>query len=308
MIGLYYILIFREQSGSSLGAFRLSWLLTSDNVDCEKHTISKRLRGIPKEVNKMFLEVKDLNKQFTDQNNSTTTVLSDIQLDVEKGEFISILGPSGCGKSTLLSIVAGLTTATSGTITIDGHSITQPGKDRGMVFQEPALFPWLTVKENVIFPLKKEMSKSDAVAQAKKYLKMVQLTNYLDHYPHELSGGMQQRVSIARALAMDPTLLLMDEPFGALDEQTRSRLHTQLESIWRDTKKTILFVTHSITESIKLSDRIIVLGTQPGVILTDIKVDIPRPREEHKQEMIEIEEHVMHYLKKEIDKVVSWEL
>ncbi|GGM41539.1 nitrate/sulfonate/bicarbonate ABC transporter ATP-binding protein [Paraliobacillus quinghaiensis] len=256
----------------------------------------------------MFLTINDLNKQFIDQNDITNTVLQDINLNVEQGEFISILGPSGCGKSTLLSIVAGLTSATSGQINVDGHSISKPGKDRGVVFQEPALFPWLTVKENVIFPLKKEMSKSEAITHAKKYLKMVQLTNYLDHYPHELSGGMQQRVAIARALAMDPTLLLMDEPFGALDEQTRSRLHTQLESIWRDTKKTILFVTHSITESIKLSDRIIVMGTQPGVILTDIKVDIPRPREDHKQEMIEIEEHVMQYLKKEIDKVVSGEL
>jgi len=177
-----------------------------------------------------------------------------------------------------------------------------------MVFQQAALFPWLNVMENVTFPLKKEMSKKQAEEQAKKYLQMVQLSNYLHHYPHELSGGMQQRVAIARALAMNPDTLLMDEPFGALDEQTRTRLHSQLETIWTETKKTILFVTHSISESIKLSDRIIVMGTKPGTILQDITVDLPRPREQYKKEMLELEEHIMGYLKKEIDKVVSEEL
>ncbi|WP_138419916.1 ABC transporter ATP-binding protein [Aquibacillus sediminis] len=256
----------------------------------------------------MFISINQLNKQFLDKNDQPTTVLKDIELDIEKGEFVSILGPSGCGKSTLLSIVAGLTSATNGEILVEDKKITKPGKDRGMVFQEAALFPWINVIENVMFPLKKEMSKQEATAQAKKYLQMVQLSNYLEHYPHELSGGMQQRVSIARALAMDPEILLMDEPFGALDEQTRTRLHGQLEEIWIKTKKTVLFVTHSISESIKLSDRIIVMGTRPGTILTDIKVDIPRPRREHKEDMLELEEHVMSYLKKEIDKVVSEEL
>ncbi|MDC3415957.1 ABC transporter ATP-binding protein [Aquibacillus salsiterrae] len=256
----------------------------------------------------MFISINQLNKQFTDKNGNPSTVLKDINLAIEKGEFVSILGPSGCGKSTLLSIVAGLTDVTSGEIIVDGTKITKPGKDRGMVFQQAALFPWINVLENVMFPLKKEMSKKEATDQAKKYLKMVQLSNYLEHYPHELSGGMQQRVAIARALAMDPDILLMDEPFGALDEQTRTRLHDQLEDIWTETKKTVLFVTHSISESIKLSDRIIVMGTRPGTVLTDIKVDIPRPRSEHKDKMIEIEEHVMGYLKKEIDKVVSEEL
>ncbi|WP_079709603.1 ABC transporter ATP-binding protein [Paraliobacillus ryukyuensis] len=255
----------------------------------------------------MFLTIQQLNKQFSDQNDQVSTILKDINLSVNEGEFISVLGPSGCGKSTLLSIIAGLTSATEGKIEVEGTPISSPGKDRGMVFQEPALFPWLSVKENVMFPLKSDGSKIDAEEKAKNYLKMVQLSNYLDHYPHEISGGMQQRVAIARALAMDPRLLLMDEPFGALDEQTRTRLHTQLENIWRDTKKTILFVTHSITESIKLSDRIIVMGTRPGTILTDIKVTIPRPREDHKEEMFELEEEIMTYLKKEIDKVISEE-
>lgn len=256
----------------------------------------------------MFIEITDIQKQYLDKDNNPLNVLTDINLKVEKGEFVSILGPSGCGKSTLLSIVAGLTKATSGEIVVNNQKITKPGKDRGMVFQQAALFPWLNVLENVTFPLKKEMSKKQAEDQARKYLQMVQLSNYLHHYPHELSGGMQQRVAIARALSMNPDTLLMDEPFGALDEQTRTRLHGQLETIWTETKKTILFVTHSISESIKLSDRIIVMGTKPGTILQDIQVDLPRPREQYKKEMLQIEEHIMGYLKKEIDKVVSEEL
>lgn len=256
----------------------------------------------------MFINIEHLNKHFIDKDGQPVTVLKDIDLSIEKGEFVSILGPSGCGKSTLLNIVAGLTSASTGVVEAADQSIKKPGKDRGMVFQQAALFPWLNVLDNVMFPLKKEMTKKDAAAQAKKYLKMVQLSNYLHHYPHELSGGMQQRVAIARALAMNPEILLMDEPFGALDEQTRSRLHEQLEQIWMDTKKTVMFVTHSISESIKLSDRIIVMGTRPGTIIADIKVDIPRPREGHKEEMIAIEEEIMVHLKKEIDKVVSEEL
>ncbi|WP_404331156.1 ABC transporter ATP-binding protein [Mesobacillus maritimus] len=256
----------------------------------------------------MFIEITDIQKQYLDKDNNPLNVLTDINLKVEKGEFVSILGPSGCGKSTLLSIVAGLTKATSGEIFVNNQKVTKPGKDRGMVFQQAALFPWLNVLENVTFPLKKEMPKKQAEDQAKKYLQMVQLSNYLHHYPHELSGGMQQRVAIARALSMNPDTLLMDEPFGALDEQTRTRLHGQLETIWTETKKTILFVTHSISESIKLSDRIIVMGTKPGTILQDIQVDLPRPRERYKKEMLQIEEHIMGYLKKEIDKVVSEEL
>jgi NitT/TauT family transport system ATP-binding protein len=256
----------------------------------------------------MFITINQVQKQYSDKNNQPVDILKDINLTVEKGEFVSILGPSGCGKSTLLSIVAGLTKATSGEILVNNIKITKPGKDRGMVFQQAALFPWLNVMENVTFPLKKEMSKKQAEEQAKKYLQMVQLGNYTGHYPHELSGGMQQRVAIARALAMNPDTLLMDEPFGALDEQTRARLHGQLENIWTETKKTILFVTHSISESIKLSDRIVVMGTKPGTIIQDIKVDLPRPREQYKKEMLEIEDHIMGYLKREIDKVVSEEL
>ena len=256
----------------------------------------------------MFIEINQLDKQYTDKDNQPNIVLDDINLSIAKGEFVSILGPSGCGKSTLLSMVAGLVRPTDGDIIVNDYRVEKPGKDRGMVFQEAALFPWMNVLDNVTFPLRKEMSKKEAKNRAMHYLKMVQLSNYPSHYPHELSGGMQQRVAIARSLAMDPGVLLMDEPFGALDEQTRTRLHHQLEEIWMETKKTILFVTHSISESIKLSDRIVVMGTRPGTILTDIPVDIPRPRDQHKAEMIELEEQISALLKNEIDKVISEEL
>ncbi|WP_442600190.1 ABC transporter ATP-binding protein [Neobacillus sp. D3-1R] len=255
----------------------------------------------------MFLQMKNINKQFTNQK-QTSDVLKHIDLDIKEGEFVCILGPSGCGKSTLLSIVAGLTKPTSGEVLLNGNPIKKPGKDRGMVFQQAALFPWMTVEENVMFPLRKEMKKSEARELAHHYLQMVQLSNYTKHSPHELSGGMQQRVAIARALSMNPKVLLMDEPFGALDEQTRSRLHHELEKIWLETKKTILFVTHSISESIKLSDRIIVMGTRPGVVLEDIQVKIPRPRASHPQAVAKLEEKIMGLLQLEIDKVVKEEL
>ncbi|MFC4714377.1 ABC transporter ATP-binding protein [Planococcus dechangensis] len=256
----------------------------------------------------MFIEIHHINKVYTDKDNQDNTVLRDINLEIPKGQFVSILGPSGCGKSTLLSMIAGLTSATSGDIIVDDKKVLKPGKDRGMVFQEAALFPWMNVTENVVFPLRKEMNKKQAAERARHFLQMVQLSNYASHYPHELSGGMQQRVSIARSLAMDPAVLLMDEPFGALDEQTRSRLHGQLETIWIDTQKTIVFVTHSISESIKLSDRIVVMGTRPGTVIADISVDIPRPREQHKQQVAALEEQIMGLLKTEIDKVINEEL
>jgi len=256
----------------------------------------------------LFIEIQHINKIYTDKDNNANTVLEDINLEIPKGQFVSILGPSGCGKSTLLSMIAGLTSASSGGIIVDGKKVQKPGKDRGMVFQEAALFPWMTVTENVVFPLRKDMHKKQSAERARHFLQMVQLSNYAGHYPHELSGGMQQRVSIARSLAMDPAVLLMDEPFGALDEQTRSRLHGQLEKIWIDTKKTIVFVTHSISESIKLSDRIVVMGTRPGTIIADIEVDIPRPRDEHKQQVAALEERIMALLKGEIDKVINEEL
>ena len=252
----------------------------------------------------MFLHISNIQKSFKNHG-KVEQVLKDIDLHVNEGEFVSFLGPSGCGKSTLLSIIAGLVKPSEGSVYLNGQKITKPGKDRGMVFQAAALFPWLTVEENVIFPLRKEVKKKEAKEIAQKYLKLVQLSPYANHFPHELSGGMQQRVAIARALAMNPRVLLMDEPFGALDEQTRMRLHLELETIWLETKKTILFVTHSIQEALKLSDRIIVMGTHPGVILADIQLKIERPRDKHIHQLTMYEKTIMELLKAEIDKVVD---
>ncbi|WP_085522659.1 ABC transporter ATP-binding protein [Tuberibacillus sp. Marseille-P3662] len=256
----------------------------------------------------MFLQASDLTKTFPQKDQQTLTVFSNIDLSVEQNEFVSILGPSGCGKSTLLSMVAGLEAPTSGTLTLEEEPISGPGVERGMVFQQPALFPWLSVKENVMFPLKPMHGKRESEEMALKHLKMVHLSRFTDAYPHELSGGMQQRVAIARALAMDPKVLLMDEPFGALDEQTRHILHDELMKIWAETKKTILFVTHSINEAIKLSDRVVVMGTKPGRVIADYQVDIPRPRERDDERMIAMEKDIMGLLETEINKVLEEEL
>lgn len=255
----------------------------------------------------MFLNIQNVQKSFQNHGKKEQ-VLKDIDLHIKEGEFVSLLGPSGCGKSTLLNIVAGLLKPSEGNIFLEDKKVTKPGKDRGMVFQQAALFPWLSVEENVMFPLRKEMGKKAAKETAHKFLKLVQLSQYAKHSPHELSGGMQQRVAIARALAMNPRVLLMDEPFGALDEQTRMRLHGELETIWMETKKTILFVTHSIQEAVKLSDRIIVMGTHPGTILKDIQVNIDRPRDRHIRELAQYEQTIMDLLKTEIDKVAEEEL
>ncbi|WP_179151872.1 ABC transporter ATP-binding protein [Oceanobacillus senegalensis] len=255
----------------------------------------------------MFLEINQVGKTFTTEEKQFQ-VFSDINLDIPENQFVSILGPSGCGKSTLLSMVAGLEDTSEGSIILQGNKITSPGPDRGMVFQQPSLFPWLNVHDNITFPLKGKMSKKEADKRATHFLKMVQLSRFRDNYIFELSGGMQQRVAIARALAMDPKVLLMDEPFGALDEQTRHIMHDELMKIWQETQKTILFVTHSITEAIKLSDRIVVMGTRPGRIIADIKVDIARPRERGNLESIELEKEIMDLLEGEINKVLKEEL
>lgn len=245
--------------------------------------------------------MKNVGKSFDNQ----FEVFSNLDLTIEENQFVSLLGPSGCGKSTLLSMVAGLEPVTEGTIELDQQRIKKAGPDRGMVFQQPSLFPWLNVKENVMFPLKK---KKDAEERAEQFLKMVHLSRFQESYTHELSGGMQQRVAIARALAMDPKVLLMDEPFGALDEQTRHILHEELMKIWQDTQKTILFVTHSIQEAIKLSDRVVVMGTRPGRIIADFPIDIPRPRKRDDERVIALEKKVMGLLEGEINKVLKEEL
>ncbi|RYD38640.1 MAG: ABC transporter ATP-binding protein [Verrucomicrobiaceae bacterium] len=224
------------------------------------------------------LEVRGLTKSFP-TGDRTHTVFEGLDLDIHRREFITVIGPSGCGKSTFLRIAAGLDEATGGVIRLNGKEVTGPGPDRGMVFQGYTLFPWLTVKANVMFGLKlKGQSTMTAEENARTWIHMVGLGNFENAYPHQLSGGMKQRVAIARALANEPRILIMDEPFGALDAQTRTRMQGYLLQIWRKVDITILFITHDLDEAIHLSDRIVVLGTNPGGLREVIENPVPRPR------------------------------
>lgn len=226
----------------------------------------------------VLLDVRGLCKSFTTPNGIHTT-LQDISLQVHRREFICVVGPSGCGKSTFIRIAAGLDSPTAGEILLDGKPVEKPGSDRGMVFQGYTLFPWLTVKRNVMFGLQVGGKSSfDAESEARQWIELVGLSKFENSYPHELSGGMKQRVAIARALANRPRILLMDEPFGALDAQTRAQMQAYLLQIWRQVDVTILFITHDLDEAIYLADRILVLGTNPSQILEFVENPVPRPR------------------------------
>jgi NitT/TauT family transport system ATP-binding protein len=205
--------------------------------------------------------------------------LDDVSLTVNEGEFVALLGPSGCGKSTLLNVLAGFEKITEGSLLFDGTAVTRPGPDRGVVFQEAALFPWLNVWENVIFgPRVQGMARSEYESRARDLLKLVGLSSFADALPIQLSGGMRQRVGIARVLVMNPRALLMDEPFGALDAQTRLAMQQLLLDVWQSLGTTVLFVTHDIDEAILLSDRICVMSARPGRIIRTIPIALPRPR------------------------------
>jgi len=206
--------------------------------------------------------------------------LEDVNLEVETGEFVSILGPSGCGKTTFLNAVDGSQPLKAGWIRLDGKDIGPPGRDRAVVFQSPSLLPWRTVKDNIIYGLELQGRKRDPASQetVARLIKMVGLSGFERSYPSELSGGMQQRVNLARALAIDPELLLLDEPFAALDAQTREFMQSELLRIWQDSRKTAIFITHQIDEAIYLSDRVLVFSARPGTIRESIRIDLPRPR------------------------------
>ena len=250
-----------------------------------------------------FLELKNVSKSFG-TNGSRMEVLRDINLETEKGEFVAIVGYSGSGKTTLISLIAGLTTHDSGIITLNGLEITEPGPDRGVVFQNYSLLPWLTVYENIelavdrVFP---NWAKAKKAAWIDKHIAMVSLTPARDKRPSELSGGMRQRVSVARALAMDPQILLLDEPLGALDALTRATLQDEIERIWRENKKTVFLITNDVDEGILLADRIIPLSVGPGATLgPSVLVDLPRPRDRkqmnHDPRYKEIRATVIDYL------------
>ena len=209
----------------------------------------------------------------------THTAVTETSLDIAPGEFVCVLGPSGCGKSTLLNCVAGYVAPTRGRITLDGAPVTRPGPDRGMVFQHHSLFPWKTVGKNVAFgPRRTGLGREPAEARARHFLALVGLSAFENHYPHMLSGGMQQRVGIARALANYPSVLLMDEPFGALDAQTRSMMQESLLALWSEFGNTVLFVTHDVDEAVFLGTRVVVMSASPGRLIADLAVPLPRPR------------------------------
>ena len=227
----------------------------------------------------VVLEVRDLTRSFPTTGGSTCTALRQINFQTHRREFMCIIGPSGCGKSTLVRLLAGLDDPTSGEVLLDGKPVTGPGPERGMVFQGYTLFPWLTVTRNVMFGLRMGgMDETDAEKEALQWLSLVGLTRFKDAYPSQLSGGMKQRVAIARALAKNPRVLLMDEPFGALDAQTRAQMQEHLLEIWRNVDVTVLFITHDLDEAIHLSDRILVLKANPGEVQEVIEVPVPRPR------------------------------
>lgn len=225
----------------------------------------------------VVLSVKNLKKSFGASGHEHV-VFDNVSIDIHRREFITIIGPSGCGKSTFIRIAAGLDEATSGDMLLDGKPITNPGPDRGMVFQGYTLFPWLNVRRNVMFGLEMQGKSATAESEARQWLEMVGLSQFEESYPHELSGGMKQRVAIARALAGEPRVLIMDEPFGALDAITRCKMQSYLLQIWKKVNITILFITHDLDEAIYLSDRILVLGTNPGGIREVIENPVPRPR------------------------------
>lgn len=239
----------------------------------------------------MALVIQGLNKHY---ENSEKATLNEIDLEVEKGEFVCIVGASGCGKSTLLNLIAGLEKPTGGKILLDGKEVIGPGADRTVMFQEHGLFPWLSVIENVKFGMKLSgIPKDIQEEKAMHYLEMVHLQDYRDYAVHQISGGMRQRTALARALTMDSKVLLMDEPFSALDKQTSNRLREELQRIWMETKKTILFITHSVEEAVYLGDRVIALAPDTGRIASIIEIDIARPRHVYSPEFVELRHQIL---------------
>ncbi|MCF2946980.1 ABC transporter ATP-binding protein [Paraglaciecola aquimarina] len=217
---------------------------------------------------------------YTSENGQAVCALKGINFNIYKNEFIAVLGPSGCGKSTLLRLLSGLYEATMGEVSIFGTKVTEPQSNTGIVFQKPTLLPWKNILQNVVFPIQHKQGRvsSKDIESAKAMLKLVGLEEFAQHMPNQLSGGMQQRVGIARALLMDPEILIMDEPFSALDALTREEMGFELLNIWRQKPKTVLFITHSISEAVLLADRVLVLSPRPASVIGEIKIDLPRPR------------------------------
>ena len=256
---------------------------------------------VRREVGRGMLEMRGIEKRF---DGSRVAVLTGISLEVKSGEFVVVVGPSGCGKTTLLNLAAGMVKPDSGEVVLDGKAVEGPGPERAMVFQDHGLFPWLTAAQNIGFGLRMlGMGRRERRERVEGALRMVHLGNFGEKLVHELSGGMKQRVAIARAMVMDPAVLLMDEPFAALDAQTRTLLHAQLQELWIQTKKTILFVTHSVGEAVRLADRIIVLSAYPGRIRREIRVELSHPRDFDSPQISELVRLVRTEIEEEVNRV-----
>ncbi len=256
----------------------------------------------------MRIALKRVHKSF-EQNGQRIQVLHDVNFSIEEGEFICVIGPSGCGKSTLISLISGLEFPDSGEVFVDSKIVEGPSRDVLMVFQEAALFPWLSVIDNVEFGLKiAGVPQQERKERALEAIKMVHLSRFINAQPHQLSGGMRQRAAIARALVMDPKILLMDEPFAALDAQTRQMMQEELQDIWQKTKKTVLFVTHNVREATFLSDRVLEITARPGTIKKEYPIHIARPRREQDPALLAVQTKIMGSLKDEISKVAKEQL
>ncbi len=254
------------------------------------------------------IDIRDLSKVFTTRKRRVVAV-EGMDLTVDDAEFVCLLGPSGCGKTTVLRIVAGLEPATGGEVAVHGKRVTGAGPERGMVFQEFALFPWRTVRRNIEFGLEmRNVPERERHVTSSRLIDLVGLEGFEDAHPDELSGGMRQRVGIARALANDPSVLLMDEPFGSLDAQTRNMMQKELLRIWSATRKTVLFVTHSVDEAVFLADRIVVMTARPGKVRESIQVSLPRPRDRTSAEFISVRGRVLNELDEEFEKARLKEL
>jgi NitT/TauT family transport system ATP-binding protein len=258
--------------------------------------------GIPK------VSLNGISLSYKTANGTRLLALDNIDLSVQPGEFLCIVGPSGCGKSTLLHLIAGLHHPTSGKVLVDDKEVSEPGTDRILIFQELGLFPWLKVRENVEFGMRmKGLSKAERNERTEHYLRLVHLAQFKDSYTHQLSGGMRQRVALARALSTEPDVLLMDEPFAALDAQTRDLLHDELERIWADTGRTIIFVTHNVREAARLGDRVALMTFRPGRVKREFLIDLPRPRHLEDVTVAQTAREILDELREEINRSLEVE-
>ena len=269
----------------------------------KKPSLDANFVHAPQPARKESIALSGVFRSYTNSRGSFTPALQNIDLEIEQGEFVCIVGPSGCGKSTLLHLIAGLDSPTTGEVIVDEAPVKGPGTDRILLFQELGLFPWLTVRQNVEFGLKMAgVSKIERRDRARIFLRMVHLSHFEDHYIHQLSGGMKQRVALARSLALRPKILLMDEPFAALDAQTRDMLHDELERIWKETAPTIVFVTHNVREAVRLGDRVLLMSFRPGRIKTQFQINLKRPRHVEDSDVAYLSKEILGQLREEIDR------